>query len=65
MMIEPTETESKETLDAFIESMIQIAQLAETSAEELRTAPHNTVVGRLDDVTAARRPILRWTSPEE
>jgi glycine dehydrogenase subunit 2 len=45
--------------------MIQIAQLAETSAEELRTAPHNTVVGRLDDVTAARRPILRWTSPEE
>lgn len=65
MMIEPTETESKETLDAFIEAMIKIAQLAETSPEKLQTAPHNTVVGRLDDVTAARRPILRWTPPEE
>ncbi len=65
MMIEPTETESKETLDAFIEAMIEIAQLAETSPEKLQTAPHNTVVGRLDDVTAARRPILRWTPPEE
>ncbi len=65
MMIEPTETESKETLDAFIEAMIKIAQLAETSPEKLQTAPHDTVVGRLDDVTAARRPVLRWTPPEE
>jgi len=65
MMIEPTETESKETLDAFIEAMIQIAQLAETRAEKIQTAPHNTVVGRLDDVTAARRPVLRWTPPEK
>ncbi len=65
MMIEPTETESKETIDSFIEAMITIAELAETEAEKLRTAPHNTVVGRLDDVTAARRPILRWIPPEE
>lgn len=65
MMIEPTETESKETLDAFIEAMIKIAELAETSPETLQTAPHHTVVGRLDDVTAARKPIPRWTPPEE
>lgn len=65
MMIEPTETESKETLDAFIEAMIKIAELSKTSAEKLQTAPHNTVVGRLDDVTAARRPVLSWTPPEE
>ena len=65
MMIEPTETESKETLDTFIEAMIKIAELSKTSAEKLQTAPHNTVVGRLDDVTAARRPVLSWTPPEE
>ena len=64
MMIEPTETESKETLDAFIEAMIEIAKSAKTSPEKLKTAPHNTVVGRLDDVTAARRPILRWIPAE-
>ncbi|NLS44371.1 MAG: aminomethyl-transferring glycine dehydrogenase subunit GcvPB [Firmicutes bacterium] len=64
MMIEPTETESKETLDAFIGAMLKIAELSESSPETLQEAPHNTVVGRLDDVTAARRPILRWTPPE-
>ncbi len=60
LMIEPTETESKETLDAFAAAMADIARRAEEDPEALRSAPHSTVVGRLDDVTAARRPILRW-----
>lgn len=60
LMIEPTETESKETLDEFIEVMIQIAKEAEESPELVQEAPHTTVVGRLDEVTAARKPVLRW-----
>jgi glycine dehydrogenase subunit 2 len=58
MMIEPTETESKETLDAFIEAMIEIAGLAETRPEEITRCPTTTVVGRLDEARAARRPDL-------
>jgi glycine dehydrogenase subunit 2 len=60
LMIEPTETESKQTLDAFIEAMKEIARDAEENPEILHTAPHNTPVKRLDDVRAARNPDLRW-----
>lgn len=60
IMIEPTETESKETLDAFIEAMIQIAKETEENPEIVQEAPHTTVVGRLDETTAARKPILRY-----
>lgn len=60
LMIEPTETESKRTLDAFIEAMKEIARDVEENPEILHTAPHNTPIGRLDDVRAARNPNLRW-----
>ena len=58
LMIEPTETESKETLDAFIQAMIEIAQLAQSRPEELTSCPRTTVVGRLDETRAARYPDL-------
>ncbi len=58
MMIEPTETESKETLDAFIEAMIEIAKIAETNPEEIIAAPVTTVVSHLDETKAAREPDL-------
>ncbi|WP_342537389.1 aminomethyl-transferring glycine dehydrogenase subunit GcvPB [Sporosarcina sp. FSL K6-3508] len=61
MMIEPTETESKETLDAFIEAMIQIAKEVEENPEIVQEAPHTTVIGRLDETKAARKPVLRYT----
>ncbi|WP_346199829.1 aminomethyl-transferring glycine dehydrogenase subunit GcvPB [Caldifermentibacillus hisashii] len=60
VMIEPTETESKETLDAFIETMIQISKEAEENPEIVQEAPHTTVVGRLDETKAARKPILKY-----
>jgi glycine dehydrogenase subunit 2 len=60
MMIEPTETESKETLDHFIDVMIRIAKEAEESPETIQEAPHHTLVQRLDEVTAARKPVVRW-----
>jgi glycine dehydrogenase subunit 2 len=60
LMIEPTETESKETLDAFIEALIKIAGEAEEDPGVLHTAPHKTPVRRLDEATAARKPDLRW-----
>jgi glycine dehydrogenase subunit 2 len=60
MMVEPTEVESKATLDGFAETMQQIARECETSPDVLRAAPHDQPVGRLDGVTAARRPVLRW-----
>jgi len=60
LMIEPTETESKQTLDSFIEAMKEIARDAEENPGILHTAPHNTPVRRLDDVRAARNPDLRW-----
>jgi glycine dehydrogenase subunit 2 len=59
-MIEPTETESKETLDSFIDAMLQIAKEAEENPEIVQEAPHTTVVSRLDETTAARKPILRY-----
>jgi glycine dehydrogenase subunit 2 len=60
MMIEPTETESKQELDLFIDAMISIAREAEEDPELVRSAPHSTRVRRVDEVTAARKPILRW-----
>jgi glycine dehydrogenase subunit 2 len=60
LMIEPTESEAKEGLDQFIESMIQIAREAETDPEIVRSAPHRTKVSRLDEVLANRKPKLRW-----
>ncbi|MDT8903120.1 aminomethyl-transferring glycine dehydrogenase subunit GcvPB [Anaeroselena agilis] len=60
LMIEPTETESKETLDGFIAAMLRIADEAEEDAAKLKAAPATTVVGRLDEATAARKPVVRW-----
>jgi glycine dehydrogenase subunit 2 len=60
MMIEPTETASKAELDAFIEAMLAIAQEAEQNPEVVRTAPHTARLTRLDEATAARKPVLRW-----
>ena len=60
LMTEPTETESKATLDAYIDTMKEIAREAEENPEILHTAPHNTPVRRLDEVKAAREPDLRW-----
>ncbi|MBI3014695.1 MAG: aminomethyl-transferring glycine dehydrogenase subunit GcvPB [Candidatus Tectomicrobia bacterium] len=60
LMIEPTETESKETLDRFIEAMKAIAREAEESPELVRQAPHTTRVSKPDETQAARHPVLRW-----
>lgn len=60
LMIEPTETESKETLDLFIDIMRKIAEEATVTPELIKQAPSTTVVGRLDEATAARKPNLRW-----
>jgi glycine dehydrogenase subunit 2 len=60
LMIEPTETESKESLDEFISAMIQIAKEVEENPEVVTSAPHNTPVSRLDEVKAARDLNLRW-----
>jgi glycine dehydrogenase subunit 2 len=59
MMIEPTETESKETLDAFAETLFRITG---ESPDLLHEAPHSTAVSRPDEVTAARKPMMRWTA---
>ncbi|WP_168124025.1 aminomethyl-transferring glycine dehydrogenase subunit GcvPB [Paenibacillus sp. HB172176] len=61
IMIEPTETESKETLDGFIDTMIQIAKEAEETPELVTNAPYTTVVKRLDETNAARKPLLFCT----
>ena len=60
LMIEPTENESKETLDDFIAVMRRIAEEAKTDPELVKTAPHNTPIGRVDDVLAAKHPIVTW-----
>jgi glycine dehydrogenase subunit 2 len=60
LMIEPTETESKETLDAFADALLRIAEEARTDPDLLHGAPHHAPVGRLDEVRAARELILRW-----
>jgi len=65
LMIEPTETETRETLDSFVSVMHQIAEETRTTPEIVRTAPHTTVVGRLDQALAARKPNLRWMPGQE
>jgi glycine dehydrogenase subunit 2 len=60
LMIEPTESESLEELDLFVDAMRSIAREAEENPELVKTAPHSTRVSRLDEVQAARKPILRW-----
>ncbi|HET7522475.1 MAG TPA: aminomethyl-transferring glycine dehydrogenase subunit GcvPB [Bacillales bacterium] len=60
MMIEPTETEARETLDEFAEAMIQIAKEVEEEPETVQEAPYRTPVRRLDETTAARNPVLRY-----
>ncbi len=65
LMIEPTDTESLETLDSFVEAMKQVAEECRTSPEVLHDAPVRPVRRRFDEATAARRPILRWSPSEE
>ncbi|MGD8458274.1 MAG: aminomethyl-transferring glycine dehydrogenase subunit GcvPB [Anaerolineales bacterium] len=65
LMIEPTETESKETLDAFVEAMMQIAKEAHENPDILHKAPHTTPIGRLDEVQAARNLVLCCTFPDQ
>ena len=65
MMIEPTESESREELDFFLEAMKAIAQEVEQDPEMVRTAPHSTRVARLDETAAARKPVLRWKPSSE
>ena len=60
LMIEPTETESKETLDRFAQILENIVREAEENPEVVKTAPHKTPVRRLDEVTASRKPVFRW-----
>ena len=60
LMIEPTENESKETLDAFIAVMRKIAEEAKTNPDEVKSAPHNTPIGRVDDVLAAKHPVTTY-----
>lgn len=60
IMIEPTETESKETLDGFIQAMKEIAQEAALASSTLHNAPYTTPIGRLDETLAARKPVVRW-----
>ncbi len=60
LMIEPTETEAKETLDAFAEAMLQIVREARDDPDAIRTAPHGRPVGRLDEVRAAKTPVVRY-----
>ena len=61
LMIEPTETETRETLDEFVAAMLAILKEAQETPDLVKQAPHNTVVGRLDEARAARQPRLRWT----
>ncbi len=65
LMIEPTETESKQTLDAFADALIKIAEEAHTQPELLKSAPHNTPVRRVDEVKAAKDLVLCCWLPEE
>ncbi len=61
MMVEPTECETKETLDEFIAAMRQIADEAENNPEIVKSAPHTTIISRLDEAAAARKPVLRYS----
>jgi len=63
LMIEPTETETPETLDAFADAMLAIARETKENSALVKSAPHTTPVGRLDEARAARKPRLRWENP--
>jgi glycine dehydrogenase subunit 2 len=65
LMIEPTETETRETLDYFVSVMHQIAEESRINPDIVKSAPHTTPVGRLDQALAARKPNLRWNSGQE
>lgn len=65
MMIEPTENESKETMDGFINVMHQIAKEAKENPDMVKTAPHNTPIGRVDDVLAAKHPVVTYKQMKE
>jgi glycine dehydrogenase subunit 2 len=65
LMIEPTETESKSELDLFVDAMISIAKEVEKDPELVLKAPHSTRTSRVDEVTAARKPIVKWKRPSE
>jgi glycine dehydrogenase subunit 2 len=65
MMIEPTETESRETLDEFVTAMLELAARAQEAPEELKQAPRTASVRRPDETRAARQLVTRWTPPEE
>lgn len=60
LMIEPTESESKETIDSFIDAMIKIAKESSEDPEALKSAPHDTIVRRPDETKAARNPIVTF-----
>ena len=64
LMIEPTETEAKETLDAFADAMLAIAQEAAEQPALLKEAPHSRPVGRLDEVRAVKQPVVRYRFEE-
>ena len=64
LMIEPTETENKQTLDAFTDALIAIAGEAQTNPDIIKTAPHDTPFGRMDEVKAARELVLCCWLPE-
>ena len=63
LMIEPTETETKQTLDEFVAVMDQIYAEAQSDPQLLKDAPHTLALGRVDEARAARHPILRWHKP--
>ena len=65
LMIEPTETETKETLDEFVDALLAIAREIKDQPNLLKQAPFTTPVSRLDETRAARRPVLRWKGVEE
>jgi glycine dehydrogenase subunit 2 len=65
LMIEPTETENKQTIDAFADAMIKIAEEARRDPQLLKEAPHSAPVGRVDEVRAARDLVLCCRLPEE
>jgi glycine dehydrogenase subunit 2 len=60
-MIEPTETESRETIESFIATMERIYNEALEDPAMVKAAPHQLKLGRIDEVAAARKPVLRWT----
>lgn len=65
LMVEPTETESRETLDHAVDVLIELAEKAKTDPESLHSAPHNAPIGRPDEVMAARNPVLKYNFNEE